>query len=49
MLETNRISYSRIRESFKVYISEIATTPENFGLHSLISDGASAVTASQID
>ena len=36
------ISYSRIREIFKRYILEITTTPENFGLHSLRSGGASA-------
>ena len=40
--KTKGISYSRIREIFKGYISEITTTPENFGLHSLRSGGASA-------
>ena len=40
--KTKGISYSRIREIFKDYISEITTTPENFGLHSLRSGGASA-------
>ena len=43
------ISYSRIREVFKDYISEIAATPENFGVHGLRSGGASAVMASLID
>ena len=47
--KTKGISYSRIREIFKGYISQIATTPENFGLYSLRSAGASAVMASQID
>ena len=46
---TKGISYSRIRDIFKGYISEIATTPENFGLHGLRSGDASTVTASQID
>ena len=32
--KTKGISYSRIREIFKGYISEITTTPENFGLQS---------------
>ena len=40
--KTKGISYSRIREIFKGYISEITTTPEIFGLHSLRSGGASA-------
>ena len=40
--KTKGITYSRIREIFKGYISEITTTPENFGLHSLRSGGASA-------
>ena len=40
--KTKGISYSRIREIFKDYISEITTTPENFGLHSLRSGSASA-------
>ena len=40
--KTKGISYSRIREVFKGYISEITTAPENFGLHSLRSGGASA-------
>ena len=43
------ISYSRIREVFKGYILEIATTPKNFGVHGLRSGGASAVMASLID
>ena len=47
--KAKEISYSRIREIFKGYISEIATTSENFDLHILRSGGASAVTASQID
>ena len=42
MSKTKGISYSRIREIFKGYILEITTTPNNFGLHSLRSDGASA-------
>ena len=46
---TNGISYSRIREIFKGYISEIVTTLKNFGLRSLRSGDASAVTARQID
>ena len=33
--KTKGISYSKIRETFKGYISEITTAPENFGLHSL--------------
>ena len=40
--KTKGTSHSRIREIFKGYISEITTTPENFGLHSLRSGGASA-------
>ena len=40
--KTKRISYFRIREIFKGYISEITTTLENFGLHSLRSGGASS-------
>ena len=36
--KTKGISYSRIREIFKGYISEITTTPKNFGLHRLRSD-----------
>ena len=40
--KTKGISYSRIREIFKGYISEITMTAENFGLHSLKSGGASA-------
>ena len=34
--------YSRIREIFKCYISEITMTPEKFSPHSLRSVGASA-------
>ena len=37
--KTKEISYSRIREIFKGYTSEIAMTPENFGMHSLRSGG----------
>ena len=40
--KTKEISYSRIRQIFKGYISKITTTPENFGLHSLSTGGASA-------
>ena len=40
--KAKEISYSRIRQIFKGYISKITTTPENFGLHSLSSGGASA-------
>ena len=40
--KTKGIPYSRIREIFKGYISEITTARENFGLHSLRSGGASA-------
>ena len=40
--KTKGISYFRIREIFKGYISEITTTLENFGLHSLRSGGASS-------
>ena len=49
ILKTKEILYSRIREIFKGYISEIAMTAENLDLHILRSGGASAVTASQID
>ena len=45
ILKTNGVSYSRIREIFKGYLSEITTTPENFGLHSLRSGGALAAAA----
>ena len=41
--KTKGISYSGIGDIFKGYISEITTTPENFGLHSLRSVGTSAV------
>ena len=40
--KTKGISCSRIREIFKGYISQITTTPKNFGLHSLRLGGASA-------
>ena len=40
--KTNGISYSRIRETFKGYKSEITRTPEKFGLCNLRSGGASA-------
>ena len=39
--KTKEISYSSIRQIFKDYVSEITTTPEKFGLHSLRSGGAS--------
>ena len=39
--KTKGILYSRIREIFKGYISEITTTPEKFSLHSLTLGGAS--------
>ena len=42
--ETKGISYSRIREIFDGYISEITTTPEKFGLHSLRSGGVPVAT-----
>ena len=45
VLKTKEVSYSRIREIFKGYISEIRTTPENFGLNSLGPGGASAAAA----
>ena len=47
--KTKGFSYYRIREIFKGFIFETTTTPENFGLHSLRSDGALATanTASQ--
>ena len=32
--DTKEISYSRIRQIFKDYLSEITTTPMKFGLHS---------------
>ena len=47
--KAKEISCPRIRKIFKGYTSEIATTTENFGMHSLRSGVASAVTASQID
>ena len=46
--KTRGISYSRIREIFEGYILEITTTPENFGLHSLRSGGASAAASNVI-
>ena len=48
--KTKGISYTRIREIFKGYISEITTKPENFGLHSLRSvvHQQQPITASQI-
>ena len=46
--KTKGISYSRIRKIFKGYISEITATPENFGLHSLRSGGASAAASNSI-
>ena len=42
--KTKGISYSRIREIFKDYISKIATTPQNFGFQSFRSGDVSAVT-----
>ena len=42
ILKTQGISYTRIREIFKDYISEIAENPKQYGLHSLRSGGASA-------
>ena len=39
--KTKGILYSRIREIFKGYISEITTTPEKFSLQSLTLGGAS--------
>ena len=42
ILETKEISYFGIRDIFKGYISEITTTPENFGLRSLRSVGTPA-------
>ena len=39
--KTKGISYSRIREIFKDYISEITTTPEKFSLQSLTLGDAS--------
>ena len=49
--KTKGISYSRIREIFKGYISEITTTPKNFDLHRLRSDvhQQQPITTSQID
>ena len=46
--ETKGISYSRIREIFRGYVSKITTIPKGFGLHSLKSDSASAVANSSI-
>ena len=40
--KTKGTSYFRIKKIFKGYISEITTTLENFGLHSLRSGGASS-------
>ena len=40
--KTKSISYPRIRETFKDFISEISTTPKKFALHSFGSGGASA-------
>lgn len=42
------IWYSRIRNIFKDYISEITTTPDKFGPHCLRSGGASAADNSDI-
>ena len=46
--KTKGISYSRIREIFKGYISEISTAPEKFGLQSLGSGDASGADNSSI-
>ena len=46
--KTKGITYSRIREIFKGYISEITTTPKNFGLYILRSGGASAAANNDI-
>ena len=40
--KTQGISYSRIREVFKDYITDITANPEKYGLHSLQAGGASA-------
>ena len=47
--KTKRVSYFRVRETFKDYVSEIMTTPKKFGLHSFRLSGgsAAAITAFQ--
>ena len=45
ILKTKGVSYSRIREIFTGYLSEITTASENFCLHSFRSGGASAAAA----
>ena len=40
--KTQGISYSRIREVFKDYITDITANPEKYGLHSLRAEGALA-------
>ena len=46
--KTKGISYPRIREIFKNYISQITTTLEKFGSHILRSDSASAAANNDI-
>ena len=46
--KTQRISYSRIREVFQDYITDITTNPEKYGLHSLRAGGASAAASNGV-
>ena len=46
--KTQGISYSRIREVFKDYITDITANPEKYSLHSLRAEGASAAASNGV-
>ena len=48
ILKTQGISYSRIREVFKDYITDITANPEKYSLHSLRAEGASAAASNGV-
>ena len=46
--KTQGISYSRIREVFKDYITDVTANPEKYSLHSLRAEGASAAASNGV-